>query len=166
MAQWLERKFTGRKVRGSNPTSASRFPLSRLGQPDSIPAFVLPSGVVFWGKKALCLEREFTDRKVRSSNPTSALRLLLSRLEELGSRPVLMIPSGGVGVGHRKAVTPFRGLAAMPPKGSARAEILPGCPSLDRGSREAEVGFGPRTLRSLKILRQPTTAFALFEAHQ
>ncbi|KAG5453070.1 hypothetical protein CSKR_106236 [Clonorchis sinensis] len=31
-------------VRGSNPTSASRLPLSRLGQPDSIPALVLPSG--------------------------------------------------------------------------------------------------------------------------
>ncbi|KER24845.1 hypothetical protein T265_07576 [Opisthorchis viverrini] len=38
MAQWLERRFSGRKVRGSNPTSSSRFPLCRLGQPDSIPA--------------------------------------------------------------------------------------------------------------------------------
>ncbi|KAG5441331.1 hypothetical protein CSKR_103236 [Clonorchis sinensis] len=33
MAQWLERKFTDRKVRGSNPISAPRLPLSRLGQP-------------------------------------------------------------------------------------------------------------------------------------
>ncbi|KAG5454363.1 hypothetical protein CSKR_113909 [Clonorchis sinensis] len=41
---WLEREFTDRKVRGSNPTSASRLPLSRLGQPGSIPALVLPSG--------------------------------------------------------------------------------------------------------------------------
>ncbi|KER26348.1 hypothetical protein T265_06393 [Opisthorchis viverrini] len=31
-------------VRGSNPTSVSRRPLSRLGQPGSIPALVLPSG--------------------------------------------------------------------------------------------------------------------------
>ncbi|KAG5441015.1 Ras-specific guanine nucleotide-releasing factor 2 [Clonorchis sinensis] len=46
------------------------------------------------------------------------------------------------------AVTPFRCLAAMPPEGSTRAGILPGCPSLDRGSREAEVGFELRTLRS------------------
>ncbi|KAG5441457.1 hypothetical protein CSKR_107637 [Clonorchis sinensis] len=44
MAQWLEREFTDRKVRGSNPTSASRLPLSRLGQPGSIPSLVLPSG--------------------------------------------------------------------------------------------------------------------------
>ncbi|KAG5452514.1 hypothetical protein CSKR_103319 [Clonorchis sinensis] len=28
----------------SNPTSASRLPLSRLGQPDTIPVLVLPSG--------------------------------------------------------------------------------------------------------------------------
>ncbi|KAG5450054.1 hypothetical protein CSKR_103288 [Clonorchis sinensis] len=46
MAQWLERSFTGMKVRGSNPTSVSRLPLSRLGQPDNIPALVLPSGGV------------------------------------------------------------------------------------------------------------------------
>ncbi|KAG5453545.1 hypothetical protein CSKR_112781 [Clonorchis sinensis] len=44
MAQWLEREFTNRKIRGSNPTSASRLPLSRPGQPVSIPAFVPPSG--------------------------------------------------------------------------------------------------------------------------
>ncbi|KER27001.1 hypothetical protein T265_13887, partial [Opisthorchis viverrini] len=42
--KWLEREFTDRKVRGPNPTSASRHPLSRLGQPGSIPAIVLPSG--------------------------------------------------------------------------------------------------------------------------
>ncbi|GAA53379.1 cystathionine beta-synthase [Clonorchis sinensis] len=41
MAQWLKREFTDRNVRGSNPTSASRILLSRLGQPDSIPALVL-----------------------------------------------------------------------------------------------------------------------------
>ncbi|GAA56361.1 hypothetical protein CLF_110705 [Clonorchis sinensis] len=51
--------------------------------------------------------------------------------------------------GNRSAVTPFQGLAAMPPEGSTRAGILPGCPSLDRGSREAEVGFETRTFRSV-----------------
>ncbi|KAG5447023.1 hypothetical protein CSKR_108873 [Clonorchis sinensis] len=50
---------------------------------------------------------------------------------------------------NRSAVTLFRCLAAMLPEGSTRAEILPGCPSLDRGSREAEVGFEPRTFRSV-----------------
>ncbi|KAG5442127.1 hypothetical protein CSKR_111474 [Clonorchis sinensis] len=41
MAQWTERKFTDRKVPGLNPTSASRLPLSRLGQIGSFPALVL-----------------------------------------------------------------------------------------------------------------------------
>ncbi|KAG5444112.1 hypothetical protein CSKR_104199 [Clonorchis sinensis] len=42
----LENEFTDQKVRGSNPTSASasRLPLSRLGQPGSTSALVLPPG--------------------------------------------------------------------------------------------------------------------------
>ncbi|KER23674.1 LOW QUALITY PROTEIN: hypothetical protein T265_14584 [Opisthorchis viverrini] len=36
--KWLQRELTNRKVRGSNPPAASRLPLSRLGQPGSIPA--------------------------------------------------------------------------------------------------------------------------------
>ncbi|KAG5444182.1 hypothetical protein CSKR_101672, partial [Clonorchis sinensis] len=44
MAQWLEREFIDRKIRGWNPTSASRFPLSKLGQVGSIPALALPPG--------------------------------------------------------------------------------------------------------------------------
>ncbi|KAG5450034.1 hypothetical protein CSKR_103270 [Clonorchis sinensis] len=38
-------------------------------------------------------------------------------------------------------------LAALPPEGSTRAGLLPGYPSLDRESRDAELGFGPRTFR-------------------
>ncbi|KAG5447630.1 hypothetical protein CSKR_107835 [Clonorchis sinensis] len=44
MAQWLEREFADRKLCGSKSTSASRLPLSMLGQPNSISALVLPSG--------------------------------------------------------------------------------------------------------------------------
>ncbi|KAG5449923.1 hypothetical protein CSKR_105973 [Clonorchis sinensis] len=40
----VPREFTHPKVRVSNLTSASRLPLSRLGQPGSIPAVMLPSG--------------------------------------------------------------------------------------------------------------------------
>ncbi|KER33574.1 LOW QUALITY PROTEIN: hypothetical protein T265_12604 [Opisthorchis viverrini] len=43
--QSLECEFTGRKVRGSNPTSASRL-LSSLGRPGSIPDLMLPSAGV------------------------------------------------------------------------------------------------------------------------
>ncbi|KER25120.1 hypothetical protein T265_07345 [Opisthorchis viverrini] len=42
--KWLEREFTHQKVRDLNPTSASLLPLSKLGQPGSIPALVQPSG--------------------------------------------------------------------------------------------------------------------------
>ncbi|KAG5448291.1 hypothetical protein CSKR_110458 [Clonorchis sinensis] len=37
----------------------------------------------------------------------------------------------------------------MPSEGSTRAEILPGCPTLERGNREAEVGFELQTFRSV-----------------
>ncbi|KER22822.1 hypothetical protein T265_09157 [Opisthorchis viverrini] len=50
---------------------------------------------------------------------------------------------------NRSAVAPFRYLTVMPPEGCSRAEILPGRPSLDRGSRVAEVGFEPWTFRSV-----------------
>ncbi|KAG5441475.1 Neuronal acetylcholine receptor subunit beta-3 [Clonorchis sinensis] len=53
----------------------------------------------------------------------------------------------------RSAVAPFRCLAAMPLEGSTSAELLPACPSLDRGIREAEVGFEPRTLRNTLICK-------------
>ncbi|KER25608.1 hypothetical protein T265_14176, partial [Opisthorchis viverrini] len=46
---------------------------------------------------------------------------------------------------YRSAVAPFRCLTAMPPEGCTRAGILPGCQSLDRGSREAALGFELRT---------------------
>ncbi|KER27964.1 LOW QUALITY PROTEIN: hypothetical protein T265_13682 [Opisthorchis viverrini] len=50
------------------------------------------------------------------------------------------------------AVAPFRDLTAMPPEGSIRVGILPGYPSLDRGRREAEAGFVPRTFRSVILI--------------
>ncbi|KAG5448657.1 Actin- protein 2/3 complex subunit 4 [Clonorchis sinensis] len=59
--KWLERESTDRKVRGSNPTSSSRFTLSRLGQPGSIPALVLPSGgMAVRYRKGATAERLFT----------------------------------------------------------------------------------------------------------
>ncbi|KAG5443202.1 hypothetical protein CSKR_110549 [Clonorchis sinensis] len=122
MAQWLGREFTDRRVRGSDPTSASRSPLSRFGQPDSIPALVHTSGcMVFktrllraclhclhWGEIAQWLERERTDRKVRGSNPASASRLPLPRLGQPGSIPALVLPSGGMAARHRKGATAER----------------------------------------------------------
>ncbi|KAG5449526.1 hypothetical protein CSKR_111834 [Clonorchis sinensis] len=63
MAHWLESEFTDWKICGSNPTSASRLPLSRLGQPSSIPALVFPSGgmVVRHRKGAIVEQPVFID---------------------------------------------------------------------------------------------------------
>ncbi|KER33000.1 hypothetical protein T265_12711, partial [Opisthorchis viverrini] len=47
----------------------------------------------------------------------------------------------------RSAVASFRCLTAMLREGSTRAGILPGCPSLNKESREAEAVFEPRTVR-------------------
>ncbi|KAG5441208.1 hypothetical protein CSKR_102420 [Clonorchis sinensis] len=59
--KWLELEFTDRKVRGSNPTSACRLLLSRLGQTGSIPALVLPSGgMAARHRKGVTAERLFT----------------------------------------------------------------------------------------------------------
>ncbi|KAG5452395.1 hypothetical protein CSKR_100794 [Clonorchis sinensis] len=60
--KWSERELTDRKVLGSNPTSASRLPLSRLGQPGSIPALVLPSGgMASRHRKSVTAERFLTN---------------------------------------------------------------------------------------------------------
>ncbi|KER31580.1 hypothetical protein T265_02218 [Opisthorchis viverrini] len=57
-SKWLQREFTDRKVRGSNPTSVSRLFLSRLGQPGSIPALVPPwGGMVARHRKDATAER-------------------------------------------------------------------------------------------------------------
>ncbi|KAG5455104.1 hypothetical protein CSKR_107362 [Clonorchis sinensis] len=61
--QYLEREFTDRRVRGWNPTSASRFPLSKLGQLVSMSALVLPSGgvaaIAYRHRKCAAAERFF-----------------------------------------------------------------------------------------------------------
>ncbi|KAG5449301.1 hypothetical protein CSKR_100613 [Clonorchis sinensis] len=74
IVQRLERERTDRKVRGSNPASASRLPLSRLGQPGSIPALVLPSGgMAARHRKGATAERFYPNRankakrKIKSS---------------------------------------------------------------------------------------------------
>ncbi|KER31036.1 hypothetical protein T265_02601 [Opisthorchis viverrini] len=67
--KWLEREFTDRKARGSNPISASRLPLSRLGQPGSIPALVpLSCGMAARHRKGATAER-FNSHHIASQSP-------------------------------------------------------------------------------------------------
>ncbi|KAG5454717.1 hypothetical protein CSKR_104910 [Clonorchis sinensis] len=55
-----KRKFTDRKVRGSNPNSASRLPLPSLGQTANIPAVVSSSGdMATRHRKGVTVERLF-----------------------------------------------------------------------------------------------------------
>ncbi|KAG5441528.1 hypothetical protein CSKR_109759 [Clonorchis sinensis] len=129
-ARWLkslEREYADRKVRGSNPTSASRLPLSRLGQPGSLSTLVLPLGsMAARHRKDVTAERLFFSNSFfdRTTECLAQFR-------------------------RRSAVAPFRYLTAMPPEGCTRAGILPGFSSLAKRNREAEVGFEPRTFRSV-----------------
>ncbi|KAG5447960.1 hypothetical protein CSKR_100924 [Clonorchis sinensis] len=147
--KWLERKFTDRKVCGSNPNSASRLPLSRLGQPGSPPdeRLLRPS-------QTNQVERPADDSNIFLNLHFFGLPgpLNFSVCMNIQFHPASTDASATVPWDvnrHCSAVTPFRCLAAMLPEGSTRAGILPGCPSLDRGSREAEFRFEPRTLRSV-----------------
>ncbi|KER22732.1 hypothetical protein T265_09217 [Opisthorchis viverrini] len=63
MAEVVRARITNLKVRGSNPTSATRLPLSRLGQPGSIPALVLPSGGMAARHRKGCYSERFTTAK-------------------------------------------------------------------------------------------------------
>ncbi|KER31335.1 hypothetical protein T265_02389 [Opisthorchis viverrini] len=56
------------RVRGSNPTSGTRLPLSRLGQTGSIPALVLPpDGMAARHRKGVTAERFIYKQEVRDS---------------------------------------------------------------------------------------------------
>ncbi|KER23815.1 hypothetical protein T265_14554, partial [Opisthorchis viverrini] len=56
--QQIEHKFADWKVRGSNPTSPCRLPVSSLGHSGSIPALVLTSGgMADWHRKDATAER-------------------------------------------------------------------------------------------------------------
>ncbi|KAG5453153.1 hypothetical protein CSKR_106980 [Clonorchis sinensis] len=130
--------------------------LSRLGQPGSIPALVLPSGgMTVRHRKGATAEQfrfvlnvsEKSDRclKMFKEAQMTDLSIHIARKDH----SVIFRTYGTMRWLSLSAVAPFRCLTAMPPEGSARAGILPGCPSLDRGSREAQVGFEPWTFRSL-----------------
>ncbi|KAG5442706.1 hypothetical protein CSKR_108014 [Clonorchis sinensis] len=77
MAQWLDCEFADRKTRDSNPISASRRPLSWLGQPDSIPALVLPSG----GMAARYRKGVTAERLLLLYIVVKCCRLVTSRIE-------------------------------------------------------------------------------------
>ncbi|KAG5452745.1 hypothetical protein CSKR_202287 [Clonorchis sinensis] len=81
----------------------------------------------------------------------------------------LPCPGGSPQTKNSSAVALFQCLTAMPPKGCTRAGILPGCPILDRGGREAEFGFEPRTFRlspmESSVICAPQDPQVYFQVH-
>ncbi|KAG5454754.1 hypothetical protein CSKR_104360 [Clonorchis sinensis] len=104
----LEREFTDRKVCGSNPTSTSRPPLSRLGQPGSIPALVLPlGGMAARHREGVTTERLFTGVGMIS----------------IGICRPVMAPSSIISHGNLSAIQQVVDCSTLYPFGSARVVV-------------------------------------------
>ncbi|KER33148.1 hypothetical protein T265_00851 [Opisthorchis viverrini] len=67
---------------------------------------------------------------------------------------------------NRSVVAPFLCLAATPTIGGMTAGTLPGCSSLDKSSRDAAVGFEPRTFRPETLREIQSHSQILFEGCQ
>ncbi|KER30752.1 hypothetical protein T265_02898 [Opisthorchis viverrini] len=81
--------WTFRSVRGSNPTSSSRLPLSGLGQPGSTPALVQPSG----GMAVRHRKDAIAERFLPTLGASSASVVVDRRMECDGSE-IIIRPSG------------------------------------------------------------------------
>ncbi|KER26037.1 hypothetical protein T265_14082, partial [Opisthorchis viverrini] len=116
--RWLG--FADRKVRGSNSTSASRLPLSRLGQPDSIPA----------------LKSDKANQDHFEGVPGLVSTCAEANLEVFQAH--LLLHVGARAVKSLSAATPFRCLAALPPEGSTRVCDTPRSPKSRQGKSRGE----------------------------
>ncbi|KER24319.1 hypothetical protein T265_14454, partial [Opisthorchis viverrini] len=106
--------------------------------------------VIEWFWEVLLVEFSVEDKKKFLRFLTGCDRVPLFGFTSLRLVPLNpYLPYGVFSKKNRSAVAPFRCPAAVQPEGCTRAEILPGRSSLDRESHEAEVGFEPRTLRSV-----------------
>ncbi|KAG5449710.1 hypothetical protein CSKR_103085 [Clonorchis sinensis] len=97
--KWLEHEFTDWKVRGANPTSASRLHLSRLGQPGSISALVLlPGDMAARHRKGATAERGTNRLLTSSQSPRSNRRVDLFGFNSTAivSKRILRVERGGL----------------------------------------------------------------------
>ncbi|KER23879.1 hypothetical protein T265_08343 [Opisthorchis viverrini] len=158
-------------VRGSNPTSATRLPLSRLARPGNIQLHFAPSGIMVVrhrkGTRAeqrrslLKLGEHKFDRALEIVEDSTTLppdrlvaRLLVVRgLDAFGLAAPLWPSWHGFTLWNEVPASVARGIiAALKP---------------DHHVKVAALGrAGILQLRLLKIRRQPTTGFALFGAEQ
>ncbi|KER25421.1 hypothetical protein T265_07103 [Opisthorchis viverrini] len=84
--KWLEYESTDLNVRGSKPTPASRFPLSRLSQPTSL----IPKEGKHWTRVSVLLEL------ISSGYPMAVLGFEL-RKSDVRSERVTTVPPAHVG---------------------------------------------------------------------
>ncbi|KAG5455058.1 hypothetical protein CSKR_109924 [Clonorchis sinensis] len=184
MVQWLERESTNRKVSGSNPTSASRLPLSRLGKPGSIPALVRPScGMAFRHRKGSKAERTISnhvDWSVAENSSTAHDRFRPSWSSSGRRSPRvsvnLMFYLNPDWTDFEKYTHLQINLAnECTAPGRLMFQLLRYSRYRDTciyviHKREIQLGFSFRRntllIKLLKIFRQPTTGFALLGAHQ
>ncbi|KER27842.1 hypothetical protein T265_13713, partial [Opisthorchis viverrini] len=104
-----------------------------------IPALILSSGSMAVARVRCLVVGLFAGLGSWIANVSSPIEVTSSYRRYF----VKTVECGRFGSTHSSAVAPFRFLIAMPPEGSTRAVLLPGCSSLGRESREPEVGFEP-----------------------
>ncbi|KAG5449519.1 hypothetical protein CSKR_111840 [Clonorchis sinensis] len=92
------------------------------------------------------------------------LNICLVRRHVGANGPVARVEWAPIKKSNHSAIAPFRRLTAMPSEESTGAGILPGCPSLDRGSREAEVGSN-QDLPSVYLVICQTRTLKMFLIH-
>ncbi|GAA51781.1 hypothetical protein CLF_106788 [Clonorchis sinensis] len=143
--KWSEREFTDRKVRGSNPTSASRLPLSRLGQPGSIPALVLPSGgmAARLGKPTLVLPSGGVAARHRKGVTVERF-LYQFRLKTKISSHSIPLPRKGKSQNFRWPFVVVQAARLV----DSKFGLLPGCSSLAKVSRYTAVDSNDALPRS------------------
>ncbi|KER30937.1 LOW QUALITY PROTEIN: hypothetical protein T265_13077 [Opisthorchis viverrini] len=143
-----------------NPTSVSRLPLSGPGQPGSISAPVIPSGSMATRHRKAATAESVTLSDIHINSRSYGEKFLINRsrrsrtddhdpkVHSKDQNGILALPLNYL---LTESVTPFRCLTATPSEGIARAEILPGCPSFGRTSRDAAVRSEPQTFRQRRL---------------
>ncbi|KER28408.1 hypothetical protein T265_04723 [Opisthorchis viverrini] len=166
IAQYIFIKETTHKVAEKSSTAHDRFRSSwRSSGPRSFRVSVNlnPNWTVFENHTHFSFQQLFSSSQHSFfGSINSPYSDSLSLFAGWRSYLVLMLCLPKQGIQHKlDTLTPYvrypefeprhgRGHALLlSPEEGTRAGILPGCASLDRGSREAEVGFKPRTFQSI-----------------
>ncbi|KER20112.1 LOW QUALITY PROTEIN: hypothetical protein T265_15390, partial [Opisthorchis viverrini] len=145
------------------PRTINSYRLRIIGLPGNVVGpYSVATSKRTTGKETLASTLSDHMTTIDSSESTISLRVNFSSLVGIPDLQVLSLliqpqpeqsPIGRESAIFPKHVTKFptacNKIEPELDEGSTKARILPSCPSLDRGSREADVGFEPRTFRSV-----------------